>query len=159
MKTIDYESTAKEITGQCGKYVGNSTVLLPDGSKIQIGNTVALLTRNINGIEETTVYHLVNEKWVFGSSSYVKHLENGEYEVFGALEKIMTFKKREKWNISTSNLRKMSEMADLKMVKSGNLRYLACYRKSNEKIIRRTKGSVIDPFLCKKEGIFISSQA
>lgn len=106
MKTTDYEVIAKEITGQEGKYIGDSTVLLQDGSRVQIGDMIALLTRTIDDIEETTIYHLVNGKWMFGSSSYVKHLGNGEYEVFGALEKIMTFKEAsEKWNVSTSNLR------------------------------------------------------
>ena len=109
MKTIEYEKIAKEITGLEGKYIGNATVKLSDGSKIQVGENVAVQIID-NGTEYSSImYERKDKEWKSSSMSGYekKNHENTHGEL---LDDVYTFSEAcEKYGLESSTLRKRIE--------------------------------------------------
>lgn len=99
MTTKQYAELAKKITGLDGKYVGQGNVKLEDGSKILLGETIALQTY---GTGETVFYSLQNNEW---KSKSIEWVENKEVHG-GLLDDVYTFAEAsQKWKLGESTLR------------------------------------------------------
>ena len=109
MKTIEYEKIAKEITGLGGKYIGNATVKLSDGSKIQIGENVAVQIINNDSNYDSIMYEKRNGKWTSSSMSGYPKLDREN--TYGCLlDDVYTFSEAcERYGLESSTLRKRIE--------------------------------------------------
>ena len=109
MKTTEYAKLAKDITGLNGKYAGNGTVELENGSKIQIGENVAVQIINTDSGYDSIMYEKKNGEWESASTSGYKkpNTENVHGEL---LNDVYTSSEAcEKYGLHNSTLRKRIE--------------------------------------------------
>lgn len=99
MLAKNYEDLAKKITGMYGKYIGHRTVKLIDGSKIMLGDIVAVQVID-NDIEYGSImYEKIDGEWTSSTTdAYEKKNHNNVRAEL--LDNVFTFSEAaEKWGL------------------------------------------------------------
>lgn len=104
MTIKEYEKAAKEITGLVGKYLGNSTLKLEDGSKLMIGNTVAVQVFDTPEQYGDITYVKGKDGWTSSSMGGVSKQDSND--TWGQLlDDIFTFSEAaHKWGLSDGSV-------------------------------------------------------